>query len=71
LETGTGFVLLVTALVKSVTLPITLEEKLCTPLTIPAAKVAPGKVGKEIPPFPPEGVGRLAGRPAEDEIVRP
>jgi hypothetical protein len=39
--------------VKSVTLPITLLEKDCTPVTIEAAKAPPGRFGKEIPPPPP------------------
>ncbi len=37
---------MVMVLVKSVKLPITLLEKFCTPLTIEAAKSAPGRLGR-------------------------
>jgi len=44
---GGGLVTLVTRLVKSVTLPITFCEKVCTPVTMDAAKSEPGKFGTE------------------------
>jgi hypothetical protein len=47
--TGTGLVLEVTPPVKPVTSPITPAEKVCTPLTIDAAKDPPGRVGREVP----------------------
>ena len=46
-------VLLVTLLVKADTFPITCDEKACVPLTIEAAKAAPGSAPPE--PRPPEG----------------
>lgn len=52
-ETGIGLVLLVILPVKSVTLPITLLDTFCTPLTIEAAKSEPGRWGND--KFPPEG----------------
>jgi hypothetical protein len=42
-------------LVKSVMLPTTFLEKLCTPVTTEPAKADPGKVGIEGPPRPVEG----------------
>ena len=52
----------VTALVKSVRLPITLPEKVCTLLTIDAAKSEPGRCGSETPPpAPPVEAGALRG----------
>jgi hypothetical protein len=53
--TGTGLVLLVIPVVKSVILPTTFPEKFCTPVTIDAAKSAPGSLGMEIDGVPPEG----------------
>ena len=58
---GGGLVTLVTRLVKSLTLPMTLLEKVCTPVTTEAAKSAPGRaeeplletgaeIGEEEPP---------------------
>ena len=47
LDLGTGLVLLVTALVKLVRLPIAPAEKVLTPLTTEAAKSEPGICGSE------------------------
>ena len=67
-DLGTGLVLLVILLVKSVTLPITPLEKSCTPVTTDAANVPPGKVGSEIPPpLPPDGADVVLGT----EVPRP
>lgn len=61
--TGTGFVLLVMVLVKSVTFPITPPAKFWTPPAIEAAKVLPGRLGIEkLPPPLPEEDGAEAGR---------
>ena len=50
---GTGFVLLVIALVKPVMSPITPAAKVEAPLTIDAAKSEPGICGKETEGLPP------------------
>lgn len=44
---GGGLVTLVTRLVKSVTLPITFCEKVCTPVTTEEAKSEPGRRGTD------------------------
>ena len=49
-----GLVTLVTLLVKAFKSPITLPEKVCTPPTIEAAKVAPGKDDEPRPTDAPE-----------------
>src|SRR5512133_631498 len=49
---GGGLVTLVTPLVKSLTLPSTLPENVCTPPTTEAAKSAPGR--ETFPLEPPE-----------------
>lgn len=54
-----GLVLLVTALVKLDTPPITPVAKSWTPVTIEPAKSEPGKVGIRVPPGVGEEVGAL------------
>jgi hypothetical protein len=51
--------------VKFVKLPTTPAEKVCTPVTIEAAKSEPGRCGREIFPLPdgaPEVRGETLGR---------
>jgi len=49
-DLGIGFVTFVTLDVKLVIFPTTPAEKLCTPLTIDAAKSEPGRFGSDVPP---------------------
>lgn len=63
--TGIGFVFWVIPSVNEVTLPITLPEKSCTPLTTEAAKSDPGKLGRLMLP-PAEGVPAIEGIPADE-----
>ena len=65
---GGGLVRFVIELVNSVTLPTTPLEKFCTPCTMEAAKVDPGRVGSERPPppgLPVEGMPTVDGLGAE------
>jgi len=62
-----GLVLLVTALVKVVTSPITPAEKDCAPLMTEAANADPGKLGAE-KPFPPEPEVEGAVLPIEPAV---
>lgn len=58
--------MLVILLVKSDMFPTTLLEKLCTPVTIEAAKSAPGKCGSEGVERPVDGVvARVLPAPPE------
>ncbi len=67
-----GFVLLVTPLVKSPTLPSTLDEKFRAPFVTEAAKVEPGRegilIGLELRPASRRGVDTFA--PATEVAVR-
>jgi hypothetical protein len=57
-------VLLVTPLVNSLMFPTTFPEKVCTLLTMEAAKSEPGRLGRETLPPPPDGTGAaLCGVP--------
>ena len=58
-------VLLVIPLVKSVILPTTFPEKFCTPVTIEAAKSAPGSFGIESAGIPADGADVV-----DDGLVR-
>jgi hypothetical protein len=66
---GGGFVVEVTPPVKSSTFETRFPEVVCTPLTIEAAKVAPGNVGKDILPPPPEEGAEGNALPVEGRLL--
>ena len=68
--TGAGFVLLVTRLVKSVTLPTTSLAKPCIPVTIEAANSPPGRLGMEGAERPLPLLGTLPVDTGREMVLR-